>query len=175
MTQRIWLGALILGILMSADPLHAESLRGITDDGRRVLLKSDGTWEFVQIPVGDPDTSAVLTVRDVVDYEKACRLDLHLKNNLTMRIGHLVPRFGIYNQDAVLFDSVSTSFSNIKPGREQYTSVQFNGIGCGQISRVKVYDAARCRMGDIDIWNEKEGQCLSRIYVTSSEKIDISK
>ena len=48
-------------------------------------------------------------------------------------------------------------------------------IGCHEMSLVKVVDAARCRMGDIDQWNEEEGQCLSHIYVEPSELINISK
>ena len=58
---------------------------------------------------------------------------------------------------------------------EKYTEVQFAGIGCKDIAHVKVYDAARCNMGDIDQWNEEEGECLSHLYVEPSELINMSK
>lgn len=150
-------------------------LQGITDDGRRVILKENHKWQFVEVVRGDPETSAVLTILKVEELDTACRMELHLANNLSMKIVHLVPRFGIYNLEGVLFDSASKSFANIKPGRDKYSSIQFHGIGCHQISKIKVYDAARCRMGDIDIWNEEEGQCLSRLYLTPTDLINISK
>jgi len=150
-------------------------LFGITDDGRRVQLNQDHSWDFVETPSGDPQTSAVLTILEVTDLEEACRLKLHMQNNLSMRITHLVPRFNIYKHDGVLFDTVSKSFANMKPGKDQYTSMQFSGIGCSEIKFAHLFAAPRCRMGDIDIWNEEEGQCLSRIYVTPTDLINLSK
>lgn len=169
----------LLALIVCATTLvnaHDEPIiKGLTDDGRRVILKSDHTWDFLEIVPGDPATSAVLTVLEVTDLEEACRLKLHLKNNLGIKITHLVPRFNIYNQEGVLFDTVSKSFAGMKPGKDHYTEVQFSGLGCGQISRVHMFSASRCRMGDIDIWNEKEGQCLSRLYITPTDLINISK
>lgn len=150
-------------------------LFGITDDGRRIQLNQDHTWDFMDLPKGDPATSAVLTILEVTDLGEACNLKVHMKNNLPMRIGHLVPRFNIYNQDGVLFDTVSKSFANMKPGKEQYSSMQFSGIGCSDIKFAHLFSASRCRMKDIDIWNEKEGECLSRLYVTPTDLINLSK
>lgn len=150
-------------------------LRGITDDGRRVILKQDHTWDFITLVEGDPQDSAVLTVLEVTDLEGACRLKLHLKNNLPMKIVHLVPRMNIYNHEGVLFDSVSKSFAGLRPGKDKYTHVQFDGLGCTQIGLVKIVSAARCRMGDLDIWNAEEGKCLSRLHLMPTDLINISK
>jgi hypothetical protein len=166
---------LLLALSLPASAHDDPELLGITDDGRRVILKQDHTWDFVEIPAGDPETSAVLTVLEVIDLQEACVVKLHLQNNLPMRIGHLVPRFNIYNQEGVLFDTVSKSFASLKPGKDKYSEVRFSGIGCSQISRAHLFSAARCRMGDIDIWNEKDGQCLGRLYVTPTDLINLSK
>jgi hypothetical protein len=40
---------------------------------------------------------------------------------------------------------------------------------------IKVIDASRCRMGDIDQWNEEEGECFSHLYIEPSDLINISK
>lgn len=177
MIRKIQVALLALSVcVITAATAHDEPLiKGITDDGRRVILRSDHSWDFMEVPPGDPATSAVLTVLEMTDLEEACRLKLHLKNNLNMKITHLVPRFNIYNLEDVLFDTVSKSFAGLKPGKDVYTQVQFSGVGCSQISRVHLFSASRCRMGDIDIWNEKDGQCLSRIYVTPTDLINISK
>ena len=105
----------------------------------------------------------------------ACRIDLRMQNNLGFKIRSLVPKFAAYNTEGVLYESRSTSFGAIKPTRDQYQKIQFNGIGCNQISLLKVHSAAHCTMGEIDKYNEEEGQCLSHIFVQPSDLINISK
>lgn len=151
------------------------AINAVTMDGRRVVLNSDNTWAFVHSPAADPATSAVLTVTRVWEMDQACKLQFRLQNNLGYRISALVPRMSIQNKDGVIYDTKSISFASIKPTDDQYTEIQFSGIGCHAISHIKVFDAARCRMGEIDQWNEEEGQCLSLIYVEPSTEINISK
>lgn len=166
---------LLLAIGARAQAQSDEVIRAVTLDGRQVLLKGDNTWEFVQSNTADPSISAVLTVTRIWDMDDACRLQFRLQNNLGYRISALVPRLAVQNKDGVIYDSKSISFASIKPTDDQYTEVQFSGIGCHAISHMKVYDAARCRMGEIDQWNEEEGECLSHIYVEPSKEINISK
>jgi hypothetical protein len=147
----------------------------VTLDGRQVLLNADKTWEYVEIEKGDPANSAVLSVTRIWEMDRACKLQFRLQNNLGYRISTLVPRMSVQNLDGVIYDSKSISFASLKPTNYKYTEVQFGGIGCHEIAHVKVFDAARCRMGDIDQWNEEEGQCLSHLYVEPSDLINISK
>lgn len=149
-------------------------IEAITTDGQAVILYEDHTWEFVEYEPGNPETSAVLTVTKVEEMGEACRMQLHMQNNLTFKIRSLVPRFTVYNQDNVMYDSKSKSFTAIKPTRDQYRELQFS-IGCRDISRILVHGAERCTMGDIDMFNEEDGQCLSHIYMTPSDLINISK
>jgi len=148
----------------------------MTSDGRMVILYEDHTWDFISTDIGDPQTSAVLTVTEVKEMQDACGLQLRMKNNLPNKIRSIVPRFSVYNKDNVVFDSKSQSFTAIKPTRNQYKRIQFTGIGCHEIRWIRVHDAARCTIGEVvDMFNEEEGQCLSYIYVEPSEMINISK
>jgi hypothetical protein len=177
MNLRIQLLVTLL-VLLASFGVRAQDggeLEAITDEGRVVLLKEDHTWSFVETEEGDPSSSAVLSVINVQEMQDACRLELRLQNNLGFKISNLIPRFAVYNQEGILYDSASKSFVQIKPTKRKYNYIQFSGIGCYEISRIKVYDAARCKMRDIDQWNEEEGQCLSYIYVEPSELINISK
>ncbi len=149
-------------------------IEAMTDDGRAVILYEDHTWKFVEYEEGDPENSAVLTVTKVHEMGEACRLQLHLQNNLTFKIRSLVPRFSVFNQDNVMYESISKSFSQIKPTRDLYRDIQFS-LGCRDISRILVHGADRCTMGDIDMFNEEEGQCLEHIYVTPTDLINIGK
>lgn len=156
-------------------PLSDGPISAVTLDGRRVVLNTDNTWEFVSAQEADPATSAVLAVTRVWEMEDACKLQFRLQNNLGYRISALVPRMTIQNEAGIIYDTKSLSFASIKPTDDQYTEIQFSGIGCHAISHLKVFDAARCRMGEIDQWNEEEGQCLSLMYVEPSTEINISK
>ncbi|MEZ5570831.1 MAG: hypothetical protein R3E64_02315 [Halioglobus sp.] len=169
------LSILLLGIATGAQAQSDENLKAVTLDGRPVLLKSDNTWEFEPVEPGDPSTSAVLSVTRLWDMEDACKLQFRLQNNLGYRISALVPRLSVQNNDGIIYDTKSIAFASIKPTNDQYTEIQFSGIGCHNIAHIKVFDAGRCRMGEIDQWNEEEGECLSHIYVEPSQDINISK
>lgn len=165
---------MLLGV---AAAVHAEdaNIKAVTLDGRPVLLKSDNTWEFTKFEQGNPADSAVLTVTRIWEMDDACKLQFRLTNNLGYRISALVPRISVQNKDGIIYDTKSISFASIKPTDSQYTEVQFSGIGCHSIEHMKVFDAARCRMGKIDQWNEAEGECLSHLYVEPSQDINITK
>jgi hypothetical protein len=166
---------LLLALGTTVNAASETDIKAVTLDGRPVLLKDDQTWEFTEIEQGDPSNSAVLTVTRIWDMEKACKLQFRLQNNLNFRISTLVPRLTVMNKEGVVYDSKSIAFASIKPTNDKYTDVQFERIGCHEISHIKVHGAAHCRMGDIDQWNEEEGECLSHIYVEPSDLINISK
>ncbi len=175
--KQLMLVALVLlpGLAALARAEAEPELQAVTRDGRQVLLKSDHTWDFVQFVQGDPSNSAVLTVTRVWDMQDACKLQFRLQNNLGYKIGAIVPRFTVQNREGILYESPSISFNGIKPTKNKYTEIQISGLGCTDISHMKLIDASRCRMGEIDIWNEKEGECLSHIYLEPSQQINISK
>jgi hypothetical protein len=166
---------LLLSHAVCAQDSPDSNLKAVTPDGRQVLLKGDHTWEYIEFQQGDPSNSAVLTVTQVWDMQDACKIQFRLQNNLGYRISALVPRFSVQNKEGVLYESPSISFATIKPTKREYAEIQISGLGCKDISQMKLYDAARCRMGQIDQWNEQEGECLGHIYLEPTDLINISK
>lgn len=147
----------------------------ITPDGRRVLLRDDHTWEVIEAEQGDSSASAVISVANVSGLRNACKVGLRLQNNLGYNIKSLIPSFSVYNRDGVLFETVSKAFSSIKPTRNQYRQIQFIGITCENIGHVRVHGAGHCSMGELDKFNEAEGECLSHIHVQASDLIKFIK
>jgi hypothetical protein len=166
--------AVLAGQVYAQDSLEPD-IKAVTSDGRQVLLRGDHTWEVIEFQQGDPSTSAVLSVTQVWDMEDACKIQFRLQNNLGYRITALVPRFSVQNQEGVMYESPSISFNTIKPTKREYAEIQISGLGCKDISQMKLIDAARCRMGQIDQWNEKEGECLGHIYLEPTTLIPLSK
>lgn len=166
--------AIVFLLLSLSAPVAAQSvINAFTYEGKRVVLNSNGTWEYLQLDESsDPERSAVLEVTEVVEMDEACKLQIKMQNNLGYRISSLVPRLAVHNQEGILYTTQSLSFTALKPTNAKYTYVQFTGIGCRDISKVLVFDASRCKMGEIDQFNEEPGQCLSHIYVQPSDLIN---
>ena len=161
--------ALLFCVAASAD------MEAVTKDGRHVILKDDKTWEYIQSKEGDPSKSAVLSVINVEDLSSICKIGLRLQNNLGYRIKSLVPTFSVYKTGGLRFESVSKGFSSIKPTRDLYREIQFHAIGCSEIDYILVHDADQCDMGQLDKYNNEEGECLRRIFVEPSALINIRK
>ena len=152
-----------------------EGIVVVTPDGRRVLLRDNHTWEIIEVAQDDPSTSAVISVANVRGLRNACKVGLRLENHLGYNIKSLIPSFSAYTADGVLFETISKSFSSIKPTKNQYRQIQFIGITCEEIGHVRVHGAEHCSMGLMDKFNEAEGECLSHIYVQDSDLIKLIK
>jgi hypothetical protein len=159
----------------SATVYADEGIAVRTPDGRRVLLMDDHTWKYAELEQGLPSESAFLEVENIKELSNACKIGFRLTNNLGYFIKSLVPSFSAYNHEGVLYDTVSKAFSSLKPTRDQYRQIQFVGQRCRDISYIQVHGAEHCHMGELDKFNEEEGECLSHIYVQASDLIKISK
>ena len=176
-------------------------------DGRRILLKTDKTWRYVEpdkaakpaaagaeaaskvdagtpaVAADKPDAAAgkkaageaLLYLDGKIDGSRVCRLQLRMVNNLPYEIRSLVPEFSIYRANGVVYDSLFSGFSFIKPGDSQKREVRFNGIDCEDIARVKVGGGDRCEMGDLDKFSNAKGACLSHVRVEPSSVIRFDK
>jgi hypothetical protein len=153
----------------------SEGVVVVTPEGRRVLLKDDHTWEEIEAVQGDLSTSAVISVANTRGLRNACKVGLRLENNLGYTIKSLIPSFSAYTKGGILFETVSKAFSSIKPTRDQYRQIQFIGITCEEIGHIRVHGAEHCSMGQMDKFNEAEGECLSHIYVQASDLMKITK
>lgn len=153
-------------------------------DGRRILLKDDGTWRHVDAEnkdqaegKGSLDGEAVLSLERKIEGERSCRFGLVLVNNLPYEIRSFVPQFVAYRENGVAYDTVSanSAFAFLRPGDGLRRELRFNGINCKDIARVQVVGGDRCSMGDLNKWTEGKGLCLARVRVTPSDLVRFEK
>jgi hypothetical protein len=152
-----------------------EGVEVVIPDGRRVLLRNDHTWDYIEVEQGDPTASALLEVANIKELRNACNVGLRLTNNLGYKIRSLVPSFTAYTVEGVRYETLSKAFSSIKPTRNQYRQIQFIGLRCQDIGHINVHGAGHCSMGRLDKFNDEEGECLGLIYVQASDLIKITK
>lgn len=182
----------LLGILLGAvagTAAIAADIELSTPDGRKVLLKEDMTWRYADTDAAadkpkDKDAvtakpkdegEAILTLEEQVPGNRICRFRFKLVNNLPYEIRSLVPELSVYRGKDVLYDSVFTGFSFLKPGDTQTREARFNGIGCDDIVRLKVGGGDRCEMGELDKFTSAKGKCLSLVRVVPSQIVRFDK
>ena len=174
------LTAFLLGVAGTA---AAADIELVTPEGRKVILKGDGTWRYVDaaVPSGaaagaaEPTVQAELSLlrRDVRGV--GCRLSLKLENKLPYPIKNLVPFFSAIRPDGVVYQTMSTSFLELRPGDSRERTVDFTGITCDNIGRVEVNRGDRCDMAELDRFTEGKGLCLARVKVLPSSLMRFEK
>lgn len=181
--NRVWCSTIFASLAFSATAADFE-VKG--PDGRRILLKSDKTWSYVDAPdvkpvdAGASETpkpvgEAVLYLDAKIDGPRICRYQLRLVNNLPYEIRSLVPELSVFRSQDVVYDSLFSGFSFIKPGDSQNREVRFNGIACQDIVRVRVGGGDRCEMGDLDKFSNAKGKCLALVRVAESSVVRFDK
>jgi hypothetical protein len=171
-------------------------------DGRRILLREDGRWRYIdpKSAAGDAEKKAdgeagdggdkevkakekpkedvgeaVLTVERKLDGNRICRFGLKLVNNLKFEVRSLVPQFSAVRANGVVYDTVFSAFQFVRPGDSQVREIRFEGIACPDIARLQVTGGDRCEMGDLDKFSPVKGVCLSHVRVVESNLIRFDK
>jgi hypothetical protein len=149
-------------------------------DGRRILLKDDGTWRYVEAKEKDPSKvkeagEAILRLEGKVEDVGVCRFALLLVNNLPYQIRSFVPQFSAYRANGVIYNTVFSGFAFLKSGDSQRREIQFSGIACRDIARLQVVGGDRCDMGELEKFNESKGDCLARVRVVASDVVRFDK
>lgn len=187
--------ALCALVAMMHGPVRADfELTG--PDGRRILLKDDNTWRYIDAAVAKPAPDAkptgqakseavappakdpgeaVLHLTGRIEGNRICRFQLRMLNNLPYEIRSLVPVFSVFRTEGVVYDSVFQSFQFIKPGDSQAQEVRFDGLTCKEIVRVQVGGGDRCEMGELDKFSPVKGKCLSLVRVVPSDLVRFDK
>jgi hypothetical protein len=185
-----WLAA--LGVVVLAVPAALADFEVKAPDGRRILLKDDKTWSYIDAEAAPGDKpkggeqaakadkpkqegEAVLSLERRTPGNRICRFHVKLVNNLPYEIRSLVPEFSVYRANGVMYDSIFQGFAFLKPGDAQQREVRFNGIACEDITRVQVGGGDRCEMGELDKFSSVKGQCLERVRVVASDIVRFDK
>jgi len=162
-------------VLLLAQPCLAD-FELSTPDGRRVLLKDDGTWRYhdAQDAANAPakpkqEGEAVLALQQKVERGTDCRVVVELVNNLPYEIRNLVPYLSAYRANGVMHETQSVAFNSIRPSDKMSRSVDFHRITCSEVARVQVTGGDRCEMGDLHKFSDVKGQCLALVKVTPSD------
>jgi hypothetical protein len=149
-------------------------------DGQRVLLKDNGTWQYLKAkgkePAGDKNEGefVVLLEHKVKRGPINCRFDVRLTNNLPYEV-RIVLYYSAYRANGVMYDSVSSGSGTMKPGNTVTREVEFAGIPCEDIVRVQVGGGDRCEMDDLNKWSYEKGACLARVRVMESDLVRFEK
>lgn len=191
-TSPPFLGMLLAALLVPA--AIAADMELTTPDGKRVLLKDDKTWRYVEGDSAKPaadvaaakdkdakdaaakkdEGEAILSLEGKIAGNRICRFQMRLVNNLPYEIRSLVPELSVFRGN-VVYDSVFTGFSFLKPGDTQLREARFNGIACEDVSRVRVGGGDRCEMGELDKFSSGKGKCLSMVRVLPSDIVRFDK
>lgn len=150
-------------------------LTATTEDGREVVLRSNGTWSFASEvePAGTP--VAKLTVLRHESVSNGCVIGLELQNDLNELIRTLVLRFTAYRGPEVKFDTVSRGYSFVRPTLRDYEEIQFRGITCEDITSVEVSAARNCHVGDLTKFSSDPGDCLALFEIAPTNMLVITK
>jgi hypothetical protein len=183
MTKRFWklAGALLLVASLSPLPTASADFEVAAPDGRRALLKGDGTWSYVETDKAKEEEKivvtgeGVLTLEQMVELGQNCRIGVRLQNDTNYEIRSLVPRFEVFRANGVIYEGRTLGFYSVHPGNSVYRETLFRGITCSDIGRIKVTGGDRCVMGDLDRFSFEGGVCLQRVNVVPNDRVRFDK
>jgi len=178
-----WMTVTALLLIVALAPLSPAraDLEVTGPDGRRILLKEDGTWRYADAeqegakerPVVKGE--GVLKLERLVELGPNCKIGFRMQNDTDYEIRSIVPRFIIYRTNGVAFEGRTLGFYSINPGNSFYRETMFQGINCKEIGRIQVTGGDRCVMGDLDNFSYVGGACLERVRVVPSDIVRFDK
>lgn len=189
MTKTV-IGLLVAGVLAASGIAFsgAPSDFEVTGpDGRRIQLKGDGTWRYLEAKDKEAPSEKskdegelTLLLERKIERAQGCRFAVRLSNNLTYEVRNLVLYYSAYRANGVIYDTVSagSAFGSLKPGDRQFREFEFVGLPCSEIVRVQVVGGDRCTMGELHRWSDQteyKGKCLARVRVAESEIVRFDK
>lgn len=165
----------IFSLLLTAQLAIADVTITIPD-GRKVLLRDNGTWSVVEEKQDSENRRyASLTVEKKFQLPRGCKFGLRLQNDLSARIRTLVLRFTAYKGNEIPFETVSRGFSYVKPTASQYQEIKFRGVSCDEISSIEVSAARNCHVGDLTKYSAEAHHCLNLVAIKNNEIVPIAK
>ena len=180
---QVMIGSILFVVGMSLASVVRADFELTGPDGRRILLKDNGTWEYVQTinqertaDKSQQDREAILVLERTNQSNIDCQIAVRLENRLPYEIRSLVPYYSVYRANGVIYSSVSgLGFSSVKPGDKQSRMIVIEGIRCNEISRIQIVGGGRCQMGDLEKFSSTQEQCLARLRVMPSDLLRFDK
>ena len=167
-----------LGLCIAAQqPAWADfEVRG--PDGKRILLKDNGTWRHLEAE--DPAAATATDLAELQMLQRAdspggCSFSLALRNKLPYEIRSLVFDFSALRANGVVYTSLGLGFGPVKPGDVYRRELRLMGIACQDIARLQVGGGDRCDMGGLNKFSEPNGQCLALVQVMPNEVLTFNK
>jgi len=160
-------------LVLLAAPCAAQ-IEAVTEDGRRVLLHEDRTWEFAEPAEPQAQGSEPplrLEVLSLADARGGCRIGLRLHNDASYPVVSLVLQFEALVGDGVPFDNAFVAFHGIKPTLSQYKALAFERLACGDITGIRMHGGDRCTMGELNKFSPASGECLRRVRVLDTPQV----
>lgn len=181
--MQLRIGMLLTLLALGLNPAAAADMELVAPDGRKVLLKDDGTWKYADAKDaktgdGKADAKVVqasLQLEDRTPFGPNCRVEFKLTNSLPYEIVQIVPYFSAFRASGVMHQSLGVGFQNVRPADNRTRVVEFTGIACDDIKRIQVVGGDRCEMGELSKFTPDKGVCLGRVQVTPSKLLTFEK
>lgn len=181
--MQLRIGMLLTLLALGLNPATAADMELVAPDGRKVMLKDNGTWKYVDAKdakAGDDkpaagQVQATLELQDRTPFGPNCRVELKLTNKLPYEIVQIVPYFSAYRASGVMHQSLGVGFQNVRPTDSRSRVVEFTGIGCADITRIQVVGGDRCEMGELSKFTPDKGVCLGRVQIAPSKLLTFEK
>ena len=113
---------LLFVMLQLAMGTAGAAMEAVTENGRRVRLLDDQTWEFIDTGAGAAEPLAAkitIKVTSKTDRQSKCIYGLRLQNDAQFPIQSLVPQFSAHVKGDVKYETVFVGFQRIKPTQNQ--------------------------------------------------------
>jgi hypothetical protein len=181
--MQLRVGMLLTLLALGLNPAARADMELVAPDGRKVTLKDDGSWKYVDAKdakAGDDKAQvklvqAMLQLEDRTPFGPNCRVELKMTNNLPYEIVQIVPYFSAYRASGVMHQSLGEGFQNVRPADSRTRVVEFTGIDCDDIKRIQVVGGDRCEMGELSKFTPDKGVCLDRVQVAPSTLLTFEK
>ena len=177
-------------ILQLSMGIAAADMQAVTEDGKRVRLLDDKTWEFIETQTdSQADTQAdsqansvaplvakiSIEVTSKTERQGKCIFGLRLQNDTDFNIASLVPQFTAHVKDDIKYETLFVGFQRIKPTQSQYKELAFSRITCADITRITVHGGDRCAMAELTKYSPEKGECLKHVEILPSALVKINK
>jgi hypothetical protein len=154
-------------------PAYAE-MTATTAEGQKVLLKDDGTWQFIDDTASASDRHILMSVVKLKEMFGTCMISIEISNNVGSRVQTFSPRILAYDNDGEFINDGILFVQNIENGGRQTPDMQIRGVECGVIKHLEIRKMAMdmCEIGGKSI---DGSECIELIQIESTSKIPFRK